>query len=330
MFPDLRICEVPLSELQEVDPQLATLFNINTQNDLTVALKFAKETGRSKPVASSDLSDRAGERHRHEEDLPSDIKRGLVRVMTSVETGRQMPVETPITIMLNEEEIATTQATPKDLDDLALGFLVGEGLLADRRALRGVDVDSKRGLVYVMTTEQVPDDLATRTRYITSGCGKGLTFSSVRHARGLQTIDSDLLLTSNELYRWMAELAERSADYKDRGGYHSCGLVVGGELVVVREDIGRHNAVDKVLGQAWCADIDLTQSVLLSSGRISYEMIVKAAKNRVPVVASRSAATNLATGVAEELGITLAGYIRGGKVVVYSHPERISQTEEDT
>ena len=338
LFPDLRVCEVALSELREFDPQLATLFNINTQTDLDVARAFAQATGRdlegapshkkSKHPAATPTAAAAGA-GTGDLPAPAGAKRGGVRVMTSVETGRQMPIEAPITIVLNDEEVATTQATPKDLDDLAVGFLVSEGLLTDRSAFRGVDIDSKRGLVYVATRESVPDDLATRTRYLTSGCGTGVTFASLGHARGLQPLDAAVELTPNDLYRWMAELADKSADYKDRGGYHSCGLVIGGQLALVREDIGRHNAVDKVLGHAWRAGIDLTQAVLLSSGRISYEMIVKAAKNRVPVVGSRSAATNLATEVAEDLGITLAGYIRGGKVVLYAHPERVIAENEE-
>jgi len=310
MFPDLRVHEIPMAEIQKIDPELATLFNINTPADLTQALEFARATGR------------AAGKHEHSE-TASDFKHGVVRVMTSVETGRQMPVETPVTIVLNDEELATVQATPKDLDDLAIGFLVSEGLLTDRSALRGVDIDSKRGLIFVMTREKLPEDLSDRTRYITSGCGKGVTFSSLADLRGLRHIDADLRLSSTELYRWMSELADKSADYKDRGGYHSCGLVAGGELAIVREDIGRHNAVDKVLGRAWREGVDLTKTVLLSSGRISYEMVVKVARHRVPVVGSRSAATDLAAGIAEELGVTLAGYIRGGKVVLYSHPERV-------
>jgi len=250
-------------------------------------------------------------------------RRRSVRVMTLAETGRQMPTETPITIMLNEEEVATVQATPKKLDDLAVGFLVGEGLLTDRSAFKSVDVDTLRGMVYVATAEPVAEDLATRTRYLTSGCGKGVTFASLRHARGMQQVTTDLRVSAGELYRWMAELAEKSVDYKDRGGYHSCGLVVAGQLRVVREDIGRHNAVDKVFGHAWLAGIDLSKTVLMASGRISYEMVVKVAKSRVPIVGSRSAATDLAAEIAERLGISLAGYIRGGKVVLYTHPERV-------
>jgi len=254
---------------------------------------------------------------------PEGARRATVRVMSSEETGRQMPVETPVTIFLNEQEIATVQATPQELGDLAVGFLRAEGLLSDRQAFIGTDVDARRGMVYVTTREPIPDDLGARKRYLTSGCGKGITFSSAADARALQPLEANLSMSADELYRWMALLADRSVAYKSHGGYHSCGLVIDRELCAVREDIGRHNAVDKVLGHAWLEGLDLSCAILLASGRVSYEMIVKVAKNRVPVICSRSAATDLATQIAQKLGITLAGYIRGGKVVIYAHPERI-------
>ena len=94
-------------------------------------------------------------------------------------------------------------------------------------------------------------------------------------------------------------------------------------MFFVREDVGRHNAVDKVLGRAWLDGVPTVDAVLLSTGRLSYEMAVKAAKARVPLVVSKSAVTDLAAEIAAELGITVVGYARGGGMVVYTHPERV-------
>ncbi len=110
-------------------------------------------------------------------------------VEVATRRSRGMPSERAVTIYLNDVEVATTQATPHDLEELAVGFLVAEGLLGDRDALTSVDVDTKRGFVWVTSTEAVPEDLVYRTRYLTSGCGKGVTFSSVGHARGLEHVD---------------------------------------------------------------------------------------------------------------------------------------------
>jgi FdhD protein len=241
-----------------------------------------------------------------------------------------MPSERPITVFLNDEEIATTQATPEDLSDLGAGFLLSEGFITDRDALASVDVDHKRGLVYVRSAEEAPADVAERRRYVTSGCGKGLTFASVGHARGIEPVVSDMTVSSEAIYELMGELARSAAAYRDTGGMHSCGLGVDGALAVVREDVGRHNALDKLFGRAWLDRVPTRDAVLLTTGRISYEMAVKAAKAKVPVVASRTAVTDLAAEVAERAGITLVGYARGGKLVVYTNPHRITGAEEVT
>lgn len=321
MFDKLRVAEVDTESLREVDPKLASFFNVNTQTDLAEAHEYAEKLGISSPEEDEELFDKASS-------LPFLEQFRTIRVMMANETGRPMPTETPITVYLNDVEVATVQATSHDLEDMAVGFLVSEGLLRDRSKFKGVDVDQKRGLVYVTSDEDVPDDLVYKTRYVTSGCGKGITFSSVGHARGLEPVTQIIKVHSSDLYRWTVEMSQRSAEYKERGGVHSCGLVVGGELKAVREDVGRHNAADKLIGYAWRNNIDMTKSVLISTGRISYEMMVKAAKCRIPFVASRSAATDLAAEIANHLGITLGGYIRGGKVVIYTHPERLVTEEE--
>ena len=239
-----------------------------------------------------------------------------------------MPSERPITIHLNDCEIATTQATPRDLEELAVGFLFAEGLLTDRAAFVSAEADAKRGLVWVTSGESVPEDLAQRTRYLTSGCGRGITFASIGHARGLAPIDAGFTVEAETIYALVRALADAAELYRDTGGMHAAGIGVDGRLVVAREDVGRHNAVDKVLGRAWLDGIALDRAVLVATGRISYEMAVKAAKARVPVAASRSAVTDLAAELGDSLGIALVGYARGGKLTVYTHPERVLHEPE--
>jgi FdhD protein len=251
-----------------------------------------------------------------------------VVVATTRHEGR-MPVERPITIYMNDVEVATTQATPEDLEELATGFLVSEGLLTRRDLLRSASSDRKRGLVYVETDEEVPDELTYRRRYITSGCGKGITFSSVGHAKDLAKVVGDLTVEARDIQRWMREMNQRSDKYQDTGGMQGCALARDGEVVFVREDVGRHNAVDKLLGRAWLDRVRTEDAVLLSTGRISYEMAVKAAKARIPIVVSKSAVTDLAAEIAGELGITVAGYARGGTMSIYTHPHRVRQDPED-
>lgn len=298
MFADLKVVEVPVEALRGADPDLVSLFNVNTPEDLIEA----------------------------RENVPSEEKPAVRPVVVHAADERRagrMPSERPITFYMNEVEVATTQATPSDLEELAVGFLVAEGLLSSREALKSVDADKKRGLVYVETSESVPDELVYKTRYITSGCGKGITFQSVGHARDLERVAGGLTVDAEALHHMMREMSSRASSYRDTGGMHACALGRFGEVLVVREDVGRHNAADKLLGRAWLDRIATADAVLLSTGRISYEMAVKAAKSRVPVVVSRSAVTDLAAEIGEELGITLAGYCRGGGIVIYTHPERV-------
>ncbi|MBE0476360.1 MAG: formate dehydrogenase accessory sulfurtransferase FdhD [Coriobacteriia bacterium] len=302
VFSEVAVAEVPAEALRGADPALRSLVNVNTPSDL------------------ADVREA-------EEAVAAQAVHAVVEVGTRRPRG--LPAERPVTIHLNDAEIATVQASPDDLEELAVGFLVAEGILADRAAFRSVDVDHKRGMVYVVSDEQVPEDLARRTRYVTSGCGGGLTFASIGHARGLERVSSGTTVDASELYGMMGEMARAATSYRDTGGMHACGLGRDGSLAIVREDVGRHNALDKLLGRAWMDGVPTADAVLLTTGRVSYEMAVKAAKARVPVVVSRSAVTDLAAELAEELGITLVGYARGGKMNVYTHAERVRAGSEE-
>jgi FdhD protein len=299
IFPYVTVAEVPVEALRVADPDLKSLLNVNTPGDLQQA----------------------------RDSLPLRERR-LDAVKVTTRAARPMPAELPVTIHLNDVEIATMQATPSALEELAAGFLLSEGLLTDRAALERIDVDAKRGLVWVTTSEAVPADLAGRARYLTSGCGKGVTFASVGHARGLAPVVSDLTVEAAEVHALVRDLAEAALLYRETGGVHAAGVGGPDGLALVREDVGRHNAIDKVLGRAWLDGLDVTGMTLVATGRISYEMAVKAAKARVPIAASRSAVTDLAAELADTLGITLIGYARGGKLTVYTHPERVLSTEE--
>jgi FdhD protein len=289
--------ELSLEALRVVDPSMRSFLNVNTPEDLA-------------DVRESDTEHVAQ-------------TRGTVVVRAGDVHGGHMPVERPVTVHMNDVEVATMQATPDDLEELAIGFLVSEGLLVGRDSLKSVSADYKRGLVYVETTEEVPDELTYRRRYITSGCGKGVTFSSVGHARSLEPVAGGFAVDATALHVWMRVMNEQATKYRDSGGMQACAFANGGAVRIVREDVGRHNAVDKVLGRVWLDRLPTDDAVLLSTGRVSYEMAVKAAKARVPVVATKSAVTDLAADIAKSLGICVIGYVRGAAMVVYTHPERV-------
>ncbi|MHB1135833.1 MAG: formate dehydrogenase accessory sulfurtransferase FdhD [Coriobacteriia bacterium] len=301
----VKTVEVPLDSFKDVDPGLRSILNINTPEELLESRDLASKSSDETPATRVSV------------------------IEVGTRAARGMPSERPITVFLNDGEIATTQATPEDLADLGIGFLLSEGFITDREALEGVDVDHKRGLVYVRSREEAPPDVAERKRYVTSGCGKGITFASVGHARGIEPVVSDAKIGSEEIYDLVGQLARSASSYRDTGGMHSCGIAIDGKLVVVREDVGRHNALDKLFGRIWLDRIDSRDGVLLTTGRISYEMAVKAAKARIPIVVSRTAVTDLAAEIAERASLTVVGYARGGKLVVYTNPSRIDVTAKE-
>jgi FdhD protein len=297
IYAEVPVVELSLEALRAADPSLRSLVNVNTPEDLAEVRESESEEPAS---AQGPIVVREGDRH-----------------------GGRMPIERPVTVYMNDVEVATMQATPDDLEELAVGFLVSEGLLTDREALLAISADYKRGLVYVETSEEVPDEFTYRRRYITSGCGKGVTFSSVGHASSLEPVRGDFAVAPSVLHEWMRAMNELAVKYRDSGGMQACAFAGGGKVGIVREDVGRHNAVDKVLGRVWLDRLPTDDSALLTTGRVSYEMAVKAAKARVPIVASKSAVTDLAAEIAASLGICVAGYVRGGGMVIYTHPERV-------
>lgn len=237
------------------------------------------------------------------------------------------PVEHPTQLWVNGQRLVTLQTTPLWLDDWAVGFLYTEGLIARVSDILDLEVDPAAAAVRV-TARLAPTwdpELATR-RYLTSGCGKGVTFSSVKDALLLQPPATDLAVPAPRLAELMAAMADRCHLYQQTGGIHGAAVAVAatGEMVV-REDIGRHNAMDKALGAALRRGWDPQGLVALTSGRISYEMCTKLARCGIAIGASRTAATDQAVRLAARLGMALVGYLRRQRMVVYTGQHRILQ-----
>lgn len=246
--------------------------------------------------------------------------------MSTLDEAPVMPVERPATLYVNDEELVTLQTTPSHLDDWAVGFLFGEGLIRDLSGISRLSVDEDRGLIWVDLPglSELPD-AGGRKRYLTAGCGKGVTFSSLKDALQLQRVEQELQVRVEELLQWVKELQQQSPLYAETGGVHGAGLKhLGTGDLLVREDIGRHNALDKVIGAAVRAGWDLTQVVALTSGRISYEAATKMGRAQIAIGASLTAATDQAVRLAAHLGMELVGYSRSPKhLVVYTRNGRL-------
>jgi FdhD protein len=233
--------------------------------------------------------------------------------------------ESSLTIMLNDQELVTLLCSPTDLKYLAVGFLFSEGLLRSRDDIKKVTVDDRRGVARVET--EVDAQLANEDlfkRFITAGCGKGATLLSAAGAQGQPKVESTLRISAAAVSALAKEFQQSSQIYRATGGVHSAALCDTGKTLVFNEDIGRHNALDKVFGECILTDIPTDNRIVITSGRVSSEIVLKVARRNVPIVVSKSAPTDLGVRSADDLGITLVGFVRGKRMNVYTHARRIA------
>ena len=232
--------------------------------------------------------------------------------------------EIPVTLRLNGRELITLLASDDALDFLAAGFLKAEGFVSRREDIVAITVDPRGESVDVEATgvDPLAEQLLER-RAVTSGCGKGTTFTHAVDALQARQAPAGPQVSASQIRLLMHGLLRGSELYREAGGVHSAALATAGEIVLFRDDIGRHNAVDKIHGECFLRDIAVADKLLLTTGRISSEILVKAAKLGVAILVSRSSPTDLALELAERTGITVVGQVRGGGLTIYTGEERV-------
>ncbi|OEH85223.1 hypothetical protein BHU72_06350 [Desulfuribacillus stibiiarsenatis] len=240
----------------------------------------------------------------------------------------QMAVEYPVTIFFNDHELVTLLCTPTYLEELAIGFLNSEGLIRSYDDIDTIRPDLDKGLIYVTTKKKksLSEKLFAK-RTITSGCGKGTIFYNVLDSMRTNRIERPLDITSEQVSNLMLALQQNSEMFKETGGNHASALCDPSGIVVYHEDIGRHNAVDKIVGHCVKNNINIEDKVLVTSGRVSSEILLKVAKLDIPMIISKSAPTTLSVRLARELGLTLAGFVRGRRFNIYANGWRITDVE---
>jgi len=233
--------------------------------------------------------------------------------------------EFPLTVILNDEELVTLLCSPKDLNYLAVGFLSSEGLLENKSEIKKIIVDDVRGIVRVDTFQDKGsvEELIFK-RFITSGCGRGASFFTAADIQNRIKIESEINISAGEIISLVKDFQHRSQIYRATGGVHSAAICDNKNTLVFNEDIGRHNAIDKVFGECLLKDMTTDERIIVTSGRISSEILLKVARRNIPIIVSKSAPTDLAVKSAEDLGITLLGFVRGKRVNVYTHDWRIA------
>ena len=230
--------------------------------------------------------------------------------------------EFPLTIMVNGEEFATIICSPTNMEELVLGFLASEGAILKRDELKSIQIDDSKGFAHVELTKSLGDRFEYSTkRMIASCCGKSREFYFHNDAAIAKTSMSKIELHPQQILRMMTQLQSASVIFKQTGGLHNAAISDGNTFFEHRQDIGRHNALDKLYGYCIQRHISVRDKVLIFSGRISSEILIKAAKIGVGVILSKSAPTTLAVQLAKDLNITAIGFIRDGNFNIYSHPE---------
>ncbi|NPV73041.1 MAG: formate dehydrogenase accessory sulfurtransferase FdhD [Pelotomaculum sp.] len=232
--------------------------------------------------------------------------------------------ETPVTLFLNDEEFVTLVCSPGELKELAVGFLCAEGVLQRKEDLKNITINEDDGLIWVETARPSQSEEMFLKRFITTCCGRGrASFYFINDARGVSPVTSGLTATPGQIFFLSGQLEEKSALFRETGGAHSAALCTTESVVCFYEDIGRHNAVDKIFGRCFLEGIPFADKILVFSGRISSEILIKVAKMGIPMIVSRSAPTELAVKLADELGITVVGFAREDRLNVYTHPGRV-------
>ena len=245
----------------------------------------------------------------------------------------RLAVEEPLEIRLGGQSVSVVMRTPGDDDELAVGLLFTEGILSSPDELADVrhSIDPRHPDLcnLIDVTPKTPIDLASRgwqRSFVSASscglCGKQTIASIHLHA---PPIEDDLRVSTDVLYALPDALSETQPGFEETGGIHAAGLFEpDGTLLIVREDIGRHNAVDKVVGAALFAGLyPLSGKVLLVSGRASFEIVQKALVARIPFVAAVSAASSLAVELAETSSMGLVGFLRGRSANVYAGAHRV-------
>ena len=227
--------------------------------------------------------------------------------------------EVPIALFVNGRHAMTAMMSPVQLEEFVTGYLYTEQIIKGVNEIESIRIEKNRISVITKNLFKVLGPKKT----ILSGCGGSVSFID---AEKLPKILSDFTITPKKIEESVKN-ALASDLHRTTGGIHVVALLTSDNLLYVSEDIGRHNAVDRVIGFGLRTGIDFSHTFIVSSGRISSEMVRKCLIANIPIIISRSATTTLSVEIAEKTGLTIIGFVRAGKMNIYSRPQRISGME---
>ncbi|MBI4688896.1 MAG: formate dehydrogenase accessory sulfurtransferase FdhD [Nitrospirae bacterium] len=231
-----------------------------------------------------------------------------------------LAVEKRLRVSINGKELISLYCTPSMIRELVVGLIMTEGIIEGEWCESRMSIEYGDDILVNIRSEGA--EISRDGMVITSGCAGGITFAKKPET---EKIKDDFSITAKGLFEIFGEFQSRSELYRSTGCVHSAALSDGKYISAFAEDIGRHNAVDKVIGYSLLEDIKFERKIMLASGRLSSEIASKCSKWGIPILASRTAPTDFAVRIAELRGITLIGFVRSDRLNIYTHPERIVQ-----
>lgn len=254
---------------------------------------------------------------------PSRTEKVNLRFGSREAVEEPVAVEAPVNIYVNDEHVVTLLATPEYQKELAIGWLFDEGVLRSLDEIKDIRVKENDVKVYTKADVKMRLKATTMVKLITTACGSIGDFLKLLDRTVKPFVKSDYSIKANDVLNMVQELNERSKTFRLTGGTHSAILFCDKKIVAFAEDVGRHNAVDKVIGVAIQSKVDLGKCAVACSGRMTVDMPLKVARVGIPIIASITGPTYSAITAAEKTGVTLICFVRGQRMNVYTYPNRI-------
>jgi FdhD protein len=248
------------------------------------------------------------------------------------ERGEMVPTavagEHPLTLYLDRREIVTLMTLGHAPEALAIGYLRNQRLVDSIDELSAVQVDWETEAVAVTTRTKRRDlNARLKKKTVTTGCGQGTVFGDLMEEIDSIRLRDDVRMTDADLFVLLEKVRKHETIYKQAGAVHGCALATtAGEILMFVEDVGRHNAVDAIAGFMWLGDIDGSDKVFYTTGRLTSEMVIKCAQMRIPFLVSRSGLTQMGHAIARKVGITMLGRASGRHFLAFTGRARLVRT----
>lgn len=239
------------------------------------------------------------------------------------QVDKHIACERPLTVYLNWQPIVTLMTLGARAESLALGYLKNQGFISELKKLESIIVDWEVSSAAIITKESTADiDEKLSEKTVTSGCGQGTVYGGFMD--GLDEINLPTPhIKQSMIYRLLNNISEHNETYKNAGAVHGCGLCHGDQIVDFVEDVGRHNAVDTLAGEMWLKETRGEDKLFYTTGRLTSEMVIKVAKMGIPVLLSRSGATQMGLELAQKMGITMIARAKGKHFLIYNGADNI-------